>query len=329
MSGRHIALLVEDEPEIAKDLGELLESIGHGHVHVTNAADARRLIEKGEFCYVLLDLQILAHADSIKPHVEAGLNVLEFTREKYPRRDSCHDKWHLMPVLVVSGHAKEHHYVVEAFHGGADDFITKPVSESKPPFKDKIQDALRRAGREKHDCCREVTLLARTAGAQLAPADGVDGRLSMTITGRQEEQRTVITIADRAVPLTASSFFLMMNLVAGRTRDEAGWVHKRDLGARTEQGYKGISRLKDEVRGHLPKKAEFVENNKSGSYRLNPAVSISEVDFRALEAHWDARVAKLAVEIRKGLHRLPGTSATRSNANRPQPVADEKSARAV
>ncbi len=112
-------------------------------------------------------------------------------------------------------------------------------------------------------------------------------------------------------------------------RDGAGWVHKNDLGAKTEQGYKGISRLKDEVRGHLPKKTEFVENNNSGSYRLNPAVSISEIDFRALESHWDARVTKLAVEIRHGLNRLAGTSATGSGARGRQGPAGRKPERAA
>lgn len=221
MSGRHVALLVEDEPEMAKDLGELLESIGHDHVHVTNAEDARRVIEKTQFCYVLLDLQIKAHADSIKAHAEAGLSVLEFIREKYPKRTEGDH----LPVLIVSGHAKEHYFVVKAFQTGADDFITKPVSESKPPFKDKIQDALRRSGREKHQNCAGTP--ARGGGKPATVAEPTDGpRLSMTITGQQEDKRTVVTIADRAVPLTANSFFLVFRLVHGRACGKAGWVHK-------------------------------------------------------------------------------------------------------
>ncbi len=104
MGGRHIALLVEDEPEMAAELGELLESLGHGHIHAATKEKAERLVEEGEFCYVLLDLQIKVNADSIKAHVEAGQTLLEFIREKYPRRND-QDKYR-MPVLVMSGHAK-------------------------------------------------------------------------------------------------------------------------------------------------------------------------------------------------------------------------------
>jgi DNA-binding response OmpR family regulator len=154
MPGRHIALLVEDEPQMALELGELLQSIGHGHIHAATKEEAERLAEQGEFCYVLLDLQIKVNAESIMAHVEAGQSLLEFLRERYPRRND-QDKYRL-PVLVMSGHAKEHYYVVRALQDGADDFITKPVSESKPPFRDKIQEALRKSGRQKHQHCAAI-----------------------------------------------------------------------------------------------------------------------------------------------------------------------------
>ncbi len=297
MSGRHIALLVEDEPEMAKELGELLDSIGHDHVHVTNAEDGRRIVEEGEFCYVLLDLQIMAHPDSIKPHPEAGLSLLEFIREKYPRRNE--GDMHQVPVLVVSGHAKEHYYVVKTLKDGADDFITKPVSESKPSFKDKIQDALNRSGRAKHEACADVMRKARGGGAQTTEVEAADC-LPMTVTGQIIGKRTVVTLGDRTVPLTANSFHLVLRLVAGRGRAAgAGWVHKDDLGAKAEQGWKGVSRLKDELRGHIPPKLDLIENDKNGSYRLNPAVTVAGIDFPGLAAHWDARVTKLAAEIQR------------------------------
>lgn len=172
MGGRHVALLVEDEPEMAAELGELLESLGHDHIHAATKEDAERLIEDGEFCYVLLDLQIKVNADSIKAHVEAGQTLLEFIRERYSRRNH-RDKYRL-PVLVMSGHAKEHYYVVKALQDGADDFVTKPVSESTPPFKDKIYEALRRSGRDKHEDCAALTRDARTENA--GPTEPPAGR---------------------------------------------------------------------------------------------------------------------------------------------------------
>lgn len=175
MGGRHVALLVEDEPEMAAELGELLASLGHDHIHAASKEDAEQLVERGEFCYVLLDLQIKADADSIKAHVEAGQTLLEFIRERYSRRND-RDK-HRLQVLVMSGHAKEHHYVVKALQEGADDFITKPVSESTPPFKDKICEALRRSGREKHERCAAITRDARTVNR----AEGAHGAASKPV----------------------------------------------------------------------------------------------------------------------------------------------------
>lgn len=170
MGGRHIALLVEDEPQMASELGELLESLGHGHIHAATKEEAERLVNDGEFCYVLLDLQIKVNADSIKAHVEAGQTLLEFIRDRYSRRNN-QDKYRL-PILVMSGHAKEHYFVVKALQDGADDFVTKPVSESKPPFKDKIHEALRRSGREKHEHCAATMRDARTANGRSGAAPG-------------------------------------------------------------------------------------------------------------------------------------------------------------
>jgi CheY-like chemotaxis protein len=286
MAGRHTVLLVEDEPQMAEELGELLESLGHAHLHAGNKEDAERLVAEGAFCYVLLDLQIKANRDSIKAHVEAGQSLLEHIRERYPRRND--EGRHRLQILVMSGHAKEHYYVVKALQEGADDFITKPVGESKPPFKDKIQDALRRSGREKHESCAALTREARAAAVTAPPLE---------ITGRQEGKRMEVKVGGRPVLLTNASFLMLLNLVAGRLRSPEGWIHKNDLGAKAEQGWKGISRLKEELAPHLPPKAAIVENDQSGSYRLPAGLEIAGVDTARLEALGDARIARLAEEI--------------------------------
>ncbi|MDI1344107.1 MAG: hypothetical protein PSV22_08430, partial [Pseudolabrys sp.] len=60
MAAGHTALIVEDEPEMAAEIADLLRSFGHGHIHVETLADARARLDQGGFCYVLLDLQIKA-----------------------------------------------------------------------------------------------------------------------------------------------------------------------------------------------------------------------------------------------------------------------------
>jgi exodeoxyribonuclease V len=102
----HRALVVEDERGMALEIGDLLQSMGYDHVCVDNLCDARRLIGKEEFCFVLLDLQIKPEKHSIRPRVEAGMTFLRTLREAHPRRNAC--DMHILPVIVVSGHAKEH-----------------------------------------------------------------------------------------------------------------------------------------------------------------------------------------------------------------------------
>jgi len=298
MGERHTVLLVEDEPQMASELGELLESLGHEHIHAATKEDAVRLMDEreGEFCYVLLDLQIKANADSIKAHVEAGQSLLELIRERYPRRNE--EGKHRLQILVMSGHAKEHYYVVKALQDGADDFIIKPVGESKPPFKDKIQDALRRSGREKHEPCAAITGEARAAAGGAGAQDvAAEGTARLTITGGQEGKRIEVKVGDKPVLLTNASFLMLMTLLAGRLRTPEGWVHKNDLGAKAEQGWKGISRLKEELAPHLPPKAAIIDNDKSGSYRLHAGLEIAGIDTARLESIGDARIEKLAAEI--------------------------------
>ena len=97
----HRALIVEDERDMAAEIGDLLGSMGYDHVAIDNLADGRRLLDEGEFCFVLLDLQIKAEKFSIRPRVEAGMTFLRDLRQKHPRRGE--NDMHLLPVIVVSG----------------------------------------------------------------------------------------------------------------------------------------------------------------------------------------------------------------------------------
>ena len=153
--GNHKALIVEDERDMAIEIADLLQSMGYDHATVDNLADARRLLGVGGFCFVLLDLQIKAEKCSIRPRVEAGMTFLRELRQKHPRR-SCNDM-HLLPVIVVSGHAKEHEDIVRAFQAGANDFVRKPLGQFGQDLSAKITACLDRSGRRDHSaCCTEV-----------------------------------------------------------------------------------------------------------------------------------------------------------------------------
>lgn len=147
----HTALIVEDERDMAIEIGDLLQSMGYCHMAVDNLADARRMLDEGEFCFVLLDLQIKAEKFSIRPRVEAGMTFLRELRQKHPRRSDS--DMHLLPVIVVSGHAKEHEDIVRAFQAGANDFVRKPLGQFGQDLSGKIAACLERAGRHSHVAC--------------------------------------------------------------------------------------------------------------------------------------------------------------------------------
>jgi len=151
MTPSHTALIVEDEPEMAAEIADLLRSFGHGHIHVETLADARVHLGKGGFCYVLLDLQIKADSQSIKPRVESGMTLLREIRQRFPARGA--EGTHLMPVIVISGHGKEPHDIIGAFRDGIDDFIVKPLGAHGQDVGNQIRLALQKAGRTDHTQC--------------------------------------------------------------------------------------------------------------------------------------------------------------------------------
>ncbi len=169
MSERHVALLVEDDPEMAAEIGDLLRAFGHDYLHAETATDAKSLLEQGGFCYALLDLEIKATRQSIKPRVESGMSVLREIRQRFPHRRS-NDK-HVLPVLVISGHGRELQTVIGAFQDGIDDFILKPLSAGGQDNSVKIRRCLDLAGRSDHAACRgwqQGLIVSSTSG----PANG-------------------------------------------------------------------------------------------------------------------------------------------------------------
>ncbi|GEM_PF-841878 len=178
MAGPHVALIVEDEPEMAAELKDLVRSFGHDSIHAETKADALALITGGGFCYVLLDLQIKADRDSIKPYVSAGMTLLEDIRRQFPHSHRAAPEMHLLPVLVVSGHAKEHDDVVRAFKSGADDFIRKPLSLDGHDLGSKIRQCLVQAGREEHGLCHTRTMEAANGTIAVAATGHVFTYLS-------------------------------------------------------------------------------------------------------------------------------------------------------
>ena len=297
---RHMALIVEDDLKMAEAVGDLLKSLGHGHIHAATQEEGLELMEQGGFCFALLDLQIKVDAEAIHAWVEAGHTLLRRIRAFYPGRNQ--DDQHYLQILAMSGHAKERHDVIQVLQNGADDFIVKPLGENNPPLYAKIQECLRKSGRDSHKGCAVLTELARL-GSHQQELEGLGtvgpNRTCLSIPGKQQGKLTEVWIDDKAVFLTNASFLLLLKMIALRVGQGESWAHKSDLDPTAGEGWKGMSRLKGELRSYLPAKMDIYENDKKGGYRLNPVIALGNLDHDRLAGHWKKEVKLLCKEIKQ------------------------------
>lgn len=289
MSNRHHrALVVEDEAEAAADLVEVLQTCGCESVVVTNRHDALIQLRSTEFCLIVLDLQIGSEPDSIRGRVENGKAVLADARRRFPART---DATHALPIIVVSGFARETEAAVEAMREGASDVVQKL---STPQEKvDRIVAVLERSGRTSHGRCDE---LSRAAIGSLPPRE-----LTLSIPADRDGRRFVVMLGARSTALPVASLKVLLHLVKARL--STGFVHKIDLGGSADRGFKAISVLRNELKpAYSGDLKTLIANDYQGGYRLADDVSVGAVNVEVLEALGDKEIAKLAREIRSLLN---------------------------
>ncbi|MBF0583418.1 MAG: response regulator [Magnetococcales bacterium] len=296
IKGNHVALVVEDDPEMAEEVKDLLRSLGHDAYSVPSQEEAVSLLDAGKFCFVLLDLQIKTAPDSIKARVEAGKTLLRMIRERFPTRNR--EDHHHLQILVMSGSAMERADVIEALQNGADDFIVKPLGENKPAFGERIAQALIKSGRTVHAGCRGIMECAsqKCSGNGQTVHPLVSG-IRLSITGEPNGKRTGIEMDGKPLLLPDAQFLLLMRLVAAKVRNDQGWIHKDDLGSNDSEGFKGMSNLNNSLKPLLPTDVSFYENDKKGSYRINTSIGIGQVNHSRLAKHGLREVVRLSLEI--------------------------------
>jgi CheY-like chemotaxis protein len=285
---KHRVLIVEDDVESAGDLTEIVGSLGCESVTAASREDAAATLRKQQFCLILLDLQIKDKASSIKSHVEHGMALLRDIRQEHGER-SGRVFW--LPVVIVSGYAREVPVAVEMMKDGASDLIEKPLSSRV--VSGKLRDIFRESGRTAHDLCLKGVAPA---------APNASGEVILAITGDRVGRRTVVMVGQTRVELTDSCLRLLLQLMVARTRGES--VHKRDLGANDEQGFKGISILRNELRPALGKGVDIIGNDHHGSYCLSDNVRIGACVMEALDRIGDRRITSLGAQLRSGRRKV-------------------------
>jgi CheY-like chemotaxis protein len=284
MTEKHQALIVEDDPAIVEDLALILEALGCGHRAVDNRQHALLELERETFCFVLLDLQIKSEPDSIKGHAEVGHSLLREIRRLYPDHASgCHQ----LPILVVSGYAREADDAVEVMKDGADDVIQKPLNDNKR-ISQSIRQSLEKSGRSEHAAC------VKYRGSGLS-ANG--DTLVLNIPGERTVRRTRVVIGGRHADLTDRSFGVLLQLLIAKLKD--GRVHKEDLGATADQGFKGVSVLAEELKPAMPEGRRIFVNLYYGWYRLGDGIELGVVDFDALITAKNEKICTLLRELKK------------------------------
>lgn len=295
MTGRHRVLVVEDDPPAAEDLADILGAIDCDAIIVDNKRDALAALQQQAICLAVFDLQIKLERDSIKGHTEAGRSLIRDARRIYPEHaGACYR----LPILVVSGYAREVESAVEVMKDGADDVIQKPFDSRE--VSRCVRQALERSGRASHDAC--ATLSGRAPASSRA--------LVLSIPGDRERRRTRIAVGATSLLLPDSSLRILLHLIVGKVLGEK--VHKTELGSRIDQGFRGISVLRDALRPALGEGADLIENDHQGHYWLAGEVTLGEVDHDKLIAIGDHKITQLAERLRE--HRAP-----RRRPKRPRP----------
>lgn len=281
MKERHLVLVVEDHAETAGDLVQILESIDCASVVVDNAEDAERQLHEKAFCLILLDLEIKRAKDSIKGHVEHGKKVLRTIRETYSEH---RETFYSLPVLIVSGFARETDVAVEVMKTGASDIIHKPLSSGR--VSDGIRQALQNSGRRTHEACSSPSGRRRVSA---------DDEIVLAIPGdRIRGRRTRVTLGGNPADLTDTSLRILLNLMVARQKGEM--ANKVDMGANAEQGFKGISNLCSELKPALDD-VKIVENKYHGDYCLSDRVRIGECALEKLRQIGNRAISTLIDQL--------------------------------
>ncbi len=285
MNQKHRALVVEDEAEAAADLAEILTTCGCESVVVTNRRDALEQLDRGAFCIILLDLEIRSVPDSIRGRVDHGKLFLREARCRYPELVGTK---YALPIVVLSGFASETEEAVAVMKEGASDVVQKLSSVRNKA--DRIQEALETAGRPSHRVCADRGTAVR---------DNPRSELTLSISGEQEGRRVVVQLGSRTAKLTQVALKVLLHLLKARVSNSS--VHKTDLGARDDRGFRSVSVLRDQLAAACegPVK-ELIKNDQHGNYSLADRVVPGSVDTARLERLGDREITKLAREI----HRL-------------------------
>lgn len=290
MTGSHRALIIEDDRPTANDLLEILRSLGFDSTVVDNKLEALRVLKSGPFCLILLDLQIKLEPDSVKGHAEHGASLLRDIRRIYwDHTGVCY--W--LPVIVLSGFVSDRDIMRKIMKDGANDVLHKPPGSGA--VSEMVRATMECSGRLAHEQC--------LAGMLSRPRD-TETTVEISVMGDRERRRTRIMVGAKSVWVPDGALRVLLHLMIAREENRP--VHKNDLGARSDKGFKEVSRLRNELKPALSDGDKFISNDYQGNYRLAEDVTITMCAAERLDAIGDKQISALSRRLERLIARRLG-----------------------
>ena len=155
MATSHSILIIDDEPNLRRSLGLILQHAGYNITTAANAAEAVHLLQAGAYDLTFLDIKL--------PDLN-GIQLLPQLRSLYPD----------MPILILTAHASLDS-AIDAVRLGARDYLLKPIDPEK--ILSRVADILKELKPLRR---REITTQLQTLLAELQSMEGQEPAVPAT-----------------------------------------------------------------------------------------------------------------------------------------------------
>jgi DNA-binding response OmpR family regulator len=258
-------LIIDDEPNIRRSLGLILQRAGYTVTTASNANEATKLLQAGAYDLTFLDLKL--------PD-QNGIQLLPKIKEYYPD----------MPVLILTAHATIE-TAIEAVRAGARDYLLKPIDP-----EDILERVNKLTDEQKHPKRRrEITTEMQHLLTELLEIDGEETSTSsiegvippndptrFLKTGPLIVDRHThsVLINERSISLPPSTFHYLVTLV----RHSPDPVTYEKL-VQESQGYQHMSRAeaRDLTRWQIHELRKLVESVPSHPQWI---ITVRDVGYR-------------------------------------------------
>ncbi len=120
----------------------------------------------------------------------------------------------------------------------------------------------------------------------------------LRLRGSLRGDRVPIRYAEEEIDLTPKSFSYLFKLSAWRLLRPDGWVDKDEIEPGFNQA-KNIYRVKQELKRFATGLEKLIENNKSGSYRINLQPEQIRIDYDSMESFCDMELLNLSRRLQQ------------------------------